>query len=662
MQRWVMLDFETASGCDLKKCGAWVYAEDPTTEILCLCYEIAEMPGLMNVWRPGMSFDDDPILPSLVTDPEVIFVAHNVSFEKAIWRALMVPAGWPDISNERWHDSMAVCAMKGVPLKLGEAVRVLKLGQQKDMEGSKLTVGLSKARKDGTYDRSTETLSRVVAYNEQDIRSQVSLHRRLGWLPENERRVWLLDQTINERGIALDIPYIHACGRVVERASVPLLKDFERITNGLRPTQRDKFLGWLGDKGAEIVNLQKETVAFVLGYDPDADEEESKAGDDEGTPISLTPETRRALEIKQLVGSSSISKLDRMQACTAADGRAHGLLQYHGALPGRWAGRLFQPHNFPRGTLKLGEKPPPPEMVIEAMMTEDPDYVQMLLGKPPIECVVHGLRHSIVAARGRRLVAGDFAGIEARLILALAGQHDKTALMASGADVYCDMAKDIFDRPISKSDMEERQTGKNTVLGCGFQMGPAKFRSRYAKHRDIEFSERVINAYRKVWAPKVPYVWYGLEAAALAAVNGRPSEAYGVLYELHNGYLTAQLPSGRKLWYRNPRLCNGKFGNPAWKYEASRKKFGKIDVDVFGGLLTENVIQGLARDLMVSAMFKCEQENLPIVLTVHDEIICEAENADPKMLQQIMTDVPAWAREIKVPVSVETWAGERYRK
>lgn len=667
MQRWVVIDFETASDVDLRKCGAWRYAEDPTTEILCACYETSERPGEMWVWRPS---DASYLrLRLLVDDPEVIFVAHNAGFEKAIWRNLMVPHGWPDIPNERWHDSLATCAMRVIPLELGAAARVLGLTQQKDHVGSKLTVGLSKARKDGSYDRSEETLAKVVAYNEQDIRTQVALHRRIGWLPEEERKVWLLDQTINERGIALDIPYIQAARRVVDRAVDPLLRDFAELTGGLKPTQVEKFHAWLDARGTRLGDLRKETLAEVLGYDPDAVEVDSQAGEDEDTKVTLTDETRKALAIRQLVGSASVKKLARMEMCVGSDGRARGLMQYHGAGPGRWAGRLFQPHNFPRGTLKFGEKSPPPEIVIDAIMTGDPDYVQMVLGKPPVECVVHGLRHAIHAEVRRCLVAGDFAGIEARIVLALAGQHDKTALMASGADVYCDMAKDIYQRPVTKSDQEERQIGKNTVLGCGFQMGYRKFRARYCPNRSPEFAKSVIDAYRTVWAPQVPKVWAGLEAAALEAVYhpGRKAEAYGVEYAIYNGWLTATLPSGRKLWYFNPRPCMKAMPwdkndvRPAWTYQARKMGQWKT-IDAFGGLLTENVVQGLARDLLVHAMFKCEAENYAVVLTVHDEIVCEGENVSKNTLEQIMADIPAWACEIKVPVKAEAWEGDRYKK
>lgn len=659
MLHTVVLDFETASTCDLKKAGAWRYAEDPTTEVICAGFSLDE--GEVQVWLPGQSQD---ALAALAADESVTFVAHNAAFEKAIWRRIMVPVyGFPDIPNTRWHDSMAVCAMKTVPLDLDSAAIALRLSYHKDKEGSAITRALSKPKKDGSYDRSPETIDRVVRYNIQDVRTQTELHRRVGWLPRGERGVWLLDQRINERGVRLDLDYVDACQRIVDRASVPLLGEFQTLTGGLKPTQRDKFLAWIASNGASVPDLKKETLAALLGSD---DEDEDLSSDEEAEDVpELPPNVHRALAIRQLIGSASIKKLAAMMACVCEDGRARGLLQYHGAGTGRWAGRLLQPQNFPRGTLKGG-----PDVIVPAIMTSDPDYVSMVVG-PPVEAVVSGLRHAIIANPGRTLLVGDFAGIEARVVLALAGQHDKTALMASGADVYCDMASQIYGRPIDKKkDPTERQTGKNAVLGLGFQMGWRKFKLRYAQDQDDEFAKRVVDTYRDEWAPKVPDVWYGLEKAAVRAVHDRlPTEAYGVLYELEDGWLTARLPSGRKLWYRNPQPIRKAMPwdetdvRRAWTYQA-RKMGHTVTIDAFGGLLTENVVQGLARDLMVAAMFKCEKAGLPISLTVHDEIVAEplTQDADIKTLEQIMCDSPDWARHMQIPVSVEAWKGDRYRK
>lgn len=966
----VVLDFETASATDLKKAGAWRYAECPTTEILSLVYQFDKQePRLWTPYVPDSALED-----AAATDG-YMFIAHNAGFEKAIWRRIMVELfGFPDVPNKRWHCTQAACAMRALPQDLDRAMTVLRLPHHKDKEGSKFTIALSKPNKLGQYDRSPEALQRVYDYNLSDIEGEVSLHERVGYLPPGERQVWLLDQRMNERGVRLDLAYVTQAQKIVDEASGPLLQEFATLTAssdnraGLKPTQVQKVMAWIAARGVVLPNLKAETLKEILGDDEQEDEDYDELSDNrifEAAEIKLPKDVHRALSIRKLIGSASIKKLARMQHCVCADGRARGLLQYHGAGPGLWAGRLFQPQNFPRGSIQVkgkdGKKEtPPPQIVVDAIMSGDPDFVETTVG-PAVETVVHSLRHAIIAAPGRALVAGDFAGIQARTVLALAGQHDKTELMANGADIYIDMAESIYKRKLNKKENpEERQIGKNcfaadtlvltdrgihpitqvtkqdrlwdglqwvkhsglltrglrpiinvmgvsatrehpvlcgeqwqpwekaerdesirslalatgsknlpssatstehavalprlrsrahaahqhtgllthicgtispraainvqnlrhligakvigamqtlfqpmtivsvfsiafhpaysvvttphanslnttvdaaysslsrgaqiaevscailsrltvgirhawnliertatkatnrttfaslharstpaisdrylscrtaslnlkpvydlanagprnrftiitdrgpiivhnSVLGLGFQMGAAKFRMRYAKEHPVEFAKNVVNVYRKEWAPLVPKVWYALDEAAVRAVWDRTTEeAYGIQYQLNDGWLTARLPSGRKIWYYNPRPIRKVMPwsteedvdvRQAWTSEAM--KFGQWRTrDMFGGLLTENVVMGIQRDLLTSAMFKCEKEGLPIILNVHDEIITEPElsRADPKMLVQIMQDVPQWAKDMRIPVSVEAWAGERYRK
>lgn len=685
---FVVWDFETESACDLKKSGAWVYAEHPTTAIICLGFSIDG--GETEVWEPGVYKHDTYwnheaiMLRKAILDPNVIFVAHNCQFEKAIYRRIMVEQlGWPDLPNDRHHDTMAVCAMKGLPLALERASSALRLSRQKDTEGTKATLAYGRPNKRGMIEHKPEVRNRIFAYNRNDVEEQLELHRRVRGLGDAERKVWLLDQTINERGVRLDMPFVRASQEIVDQASKPLLKEFIGIT-GIEKLASPKFKGWLSSNGVEIANLQKETIAKLLGEDDD-EEEESLAGDyddsdEEIGQLRLPPACRRALQIRSVLGSASIKKLRAMQACVGSDGRARGLLQYHGASPGRWAGRLLQPQNFPRPSLKIQvgweadgtEKfaGHDPQQLVNAIMTKDAEYVRMMFGEP-VEAVANGLRHSIIAAEGCELEVGDFTQVEARIVLALAGQYDKCDMLAAGASPYIPMAESIFKRKIDKHvDIKEYTIGKNTILGCGFQMGAKKFRARYCPLETIEFAQAAIDTYRKVFAPEVPKLWYALQDASTAAVwNKNPYEAYGIRYQLEDGWLTCRLPSGRKLWYYDPKPVRKAMPwNPddirqAWEYSAF-KKGQFIRVAAYGGLLTENVVQATARDLLVAALFKCEEANHPVILTVHDEAINEVSGgrADPKWLNDVMCDIPAWARERKIPMGADCWVGSCYRK
>lgn len=662
-KRWICLDFETASGCDLKKAGAYVYAENPTTEITALCF--------INDKGQGWELDPAMLAPQYHTDlldyandPSVTFVAHNAGFERAIWRNIMVGRfGWPDIPIERWHDTMAVALMKGLPAKLDVLTRVLGFGG-KDLEGNKVALGLSKFnKKTGMLDHSHLLMARTSAYCMDDVEKEVQVLRRTHNFSGGERKVWELDQRINDRGIRLDNKYIDACIGVVNRALPPLLERFHEMT-GLKPTQAAKFKGWLEANGLQIDNLQKETVARLMGEEV---EDEPDDGRDE-MPLVLPPICREALYIRGLAASASVKKLPTMLACQGSDGRARGLVQYHGAGPGRWAGRILQPHNFPRAGVDIGDNTTAsPDELVAAIMDGDDRYLRMVFGEP-IEAVSSGLRHALISDEDKTLLIGDFAQIEARVVLALAGQHDALDTFVNG-DPYCTMAEKIFHQPVTKKEHpEKRTTGKQTILGAGFGMGHKTFQFRYCPKETLEFAKVCIDAYRKDLAPKVVNLWYGLERAATEAVwTGKPQEYNGIQYQMEGEWLTCLLPSMRKLWYFQPWKTKKAMPwdindvRPGWSH--CTYKTGKwIRRDAYGGLLTENVVQAMARDLLVHCMFLCEKENLPTVLTVHDENVCEADASRATLFKELMTDTPAWAKAYKIPVAVEMMVANRYRK
>ena len=270
--------------------------------------------------------------------------------------------------------------------------------------------------------------------------------------------------------------------------------------------------------------------------------------------------------------------------------------------------------------------------------------------------------------------------IQARTVLALAGQHDFLELLRQGLDPYCLTAEKIYGKPQGTWDkkncpVEIRQTGKNTFLGCGFQMGDQKFIDKYLQHmppgpeRDA-FAKLVITTYRKTIAPEVPKLWYALEEDALRVVCGAKSrEPYGIRYELEDGWLTARLLDGKKIYYWNPRRTtrplpwDASQSKDCWTYQATKQ--GRLmTIAAYGGLLTENVVMGHERQLLVRAMLRCEQENLPLIFNGYDEIVCEPEerHASWPALQQVMEDAPDWAKAIKLPIAAEGWVGNRYRK
>ena len=661
--RYLVPDFETVSDCDLKASGAWRYSLDPTTQVLCLSWETDQ--GVRGSWTPldGKACPEDIVF--FLRGLEGMFVAHNAGFEKAIWTNIMVPDfGWPEIPAEQWADSMARCAELALPQKLEKACGVLNLPFQKDTAASKRTIALSKRGAVVT----AEALADSVKYNVSDVDAQKGLHRRIGWLTPGERRVWDLNETINNRGVMLDLELVDQMQSVLAEAAGPLEQEFKQIT-GYNVSQNKKVLGWVQGEGVPIASLNKETVDPLLEAREFIDTNASDEAD-EAVMVALPEHVQRALSIRALIGSASVKKLDSMRACVSYDGRARGLVAYHAASTGRFGGRLLQPHNFPRGSNAVGFLSV--EDKLRMIYGRELDLMASLFGSA-YELVIGSLRHVLRAAPGMVYDVADYAQIEARVVLALAGQWDKVELLATGKSPYVDMGYQIYGRVIDKhADVKEYTISKNSVLGLGFNMGAPKFYARYAKGHSLEFCEGVVQTFRKRWAPEVPNLWYGLGEAALRAMSDGVGEDYGVEYRREDAWLSARLPSGRKLWYPFPEKekRHMPWSTPdqpdirmGWRYRAW--KMGQWQtVHAYGGLLTENVVQALARDMLVHAMFKCEAEGRPVVLTVHDEIVTEvsAGQSDYKMLEQIMEDAPDWARAMRIPAKAEGWSGERYKK
>ena len=684
---WLIADFETLNAtCDVTKVGAAVYAEHPDTAVACL--GIRQQGGRGWLWKPGDPLDE---LDRLARDDMMTWIAFNCMFERSMWHEVMVPEfGLPPINLRRWHDIQASAAMKGLPQSLEAVAEAIDLPINKDdaYRGAlkKLTTFNKNGELPGGQERE-ELLSQVYAGCLQDLDVEYAAHEALGFLPKGgERLDWLMTQKTNEWGIRLDLPYVAACQKIVADTLPELAEEFSRITGGLTINSR-KFVDWLeahdfrvpekiNPKGGVSKTLGKEEIKNLIGGVDDGDEIKKDLD------FEVPPDVLRALRIRQLAGSSSISKLGRMASCVSSDGNSRGLLHWHGTGPGRSAGRLWQPHNLPKPTLKVDGEPIEDTILVPALMTGDKDYVDMMIG-PPIQAVAQGLRHAMIAKPGRKFVSGDYAGIQARLVLAMAGQTDKTVLMASGADVYIDMAQTIFKRPIDKHrDPWERGIGKNSVLGLGFQMAAFTFYHKYVwlsppfpggweNPQNQQFCMNVVSTYRIEWAPLVPEVWYALEGAARECVlEDHPTMIYGCTFEIvRDGptvwWLVMTVPSGGKVWYYRPtKFYDNKFKRESFYTYAPEKGMLVPDRKMFGGRITENAIMRLEHDLMVRAKAKCEAKGLPVVLEVHDEVLIEPkqDEIDPQGLHAIMQDTPEWAERLGVPINIDVWEGQRYRK
>lgn len=580
--------------------------------------------------------------------------AWNAQFERIIWREIMVKRyGAPEPSMEQYVCSAAEAAAMSLPRHLAGAAQVLGVEQQKDDEGYRLMLRMTRPRKiheDGRIEwwDVPEKLERLYEYCKQDVRTERSVIKSLRRLTPREREIYLLDQRINDRGARIDRELVVAAQGIVadgvQRANDEIYKITQGAVEGV--TSAGTMRLWLG-----VDSIAKDEVKALL---------ESELPDDK----------RRVLEIRAEAGRSSVAKLDSMLDVACTDDRVRGLLLYHGAGTGRWTGKLLQPQNFPRGEVDDVES------FIPLVMAGDYDAIDIF--HHPIVVVSSMLRSMITAAPGYELISADFSAIEARVLNWLAGQDDIVALFRRGEDVYKYNAARLFQIPLSEvKKFPHRQTGKFQELGCGFGMGAKKAVSaaNTAQYGYLVMTEErakeIVDGYRSTHRKVVSY-WYECNDAAIEAVNNpgvpvRVGPAKNVTFIKAGAYLYIVLPSGRPLAYAAPKVVDAM---TPWGEMKPAVEFSGVDrahqwgrMRLYGGLIVENIVQAAARDFMAEAMLRVEAAGYGTpTMSVHDEIVNEVPEGYGSLeeFESIMRQLPAWGEGC--PVATEGWRGFRYRK
>lgn len=654
----IFIDFETRSEVDIKACGAWVYAEHESTDVLCMAYAIDDGPVFL--WTP-----DGQILPGIIAARLVAgdtIEAHNAFFERAIWANVMVKKyGWQPVPPDQWRCSAAKAAARALPRSLEGAGAALGCAIQKDTTGKALMLKISRPRKATKNDSSrwnTDPLDMMALYEycKTDVDAERAIHAAVRDLSPLELRVWQLDQTINERGIYLDKEAAEAALELIARQTDRLTTEAIALTDGAIKTtgQRAKVLEWIREQDAEIEGYTKQHLTEAL----------------EGV---LPDKVRRLLEIRQQLGKTSTKKFQAMVNSVCSDGRIRDTLMYHGATTGRWTGKLVQLQNIPRGTIK------DPDLAIEIIRARDLEQLEMLYGNV-MATISSCIRGMLIAAPGHDFVVADYAAIETRVLFWLAGEARGLQMYRDEQDLYKDMASAIYRKPVDQVTKDEREMGKRAVLGCGYSMGGKKFKMTCKTFANVEIEEQfalyVVQKYREKYPP-VPRLWYAQEGAAVEAVRfpGKMVGCGKVTWLYVDGVLYCRLPSGRKLAYNSPEV---RITEKPWGGEGYQLSYMGIDSKTkqwtrqhsYGGMLVENITQAVARDLMAEAMLRVEEAGYPVVLSVHDEIVVEVRSTfgwdtpegDGRVQQfcRLMSELPAWASGL--PVKAEGWRGQRYRK
>jgi DNA polymerase len=636
------LDLETYSETPITQ-GTYRYAE--TAEVMLVAYAFDDEPVEVIDLTAGGSLDNVQLL----IDSADKVVIHNSNFDRTVLRCNGV-----HVPLSKVEDTMAQALAHSLPGSLGALCDVLGVPQDKakDKHGQKLIHLLTKPRprnvklRRATRETHPEEWAAFIEYARLDVDAMRDVSRRLPrWNSSgSERRVWLLDQHVNDRGIAVDVGLAEAALRAFQRSARSLAERAGLLTNGAVPslTQAARFTAYLKSIGYETPDLTKGTVAAALKGD-------------------LPQHVRELLEIRQQASATSPAKYKVLINGVSSDSRLRGLLQYCGASrTGRWGGRLFQPQNLPRPTLKQ-------DMInagIDAMKADCED----LLFDNVSELCSSAVRGALVASPGKKLVVADLSNIEGRVLAWLADEKWKISAFADfdkgiGHDLYKLAYARSFNVPPERVSKDERQIGKVMELALGYQGGLGAFNtmaSVYGVNLPDERVQELVVAWRKA-QPAIKSFWYALEGACDGALmdEGKIHKVGLLSVIFKDTWLRIKLPSGRWLCYPNAAIENGRI-----VYDGTNQFTKKWErIETYGGKICENIVQATARDVLASGLLRAETAGYAVCLHVHDEIIAEVPDTDEysaEGLSKIMSHNPGWS--LGLPLAAAGFECYRYRK
>ena len=602
------IDIETSSDVDIRKCGAFKYVESEAFRIMLLAYAFDDEPVEVIDLEKG---EEMPLfLLQALQDKEVIKHAYNATFE---WLCLN-RAGY-ETPIEQWQCTMIHAMYLGFPAGLDATGEAVGLPEDK----KKLAVGrqLIKYFCLGPYKPDADKWNLFKDYNKKDVEAERAIEKKLSSfpVPELEWERWRRDVLMNYTGVGVDLELVTGALAIQEESVQRLTNEATVLTGLENPNSPSQMLEWVNDQGVELKSIQKKDVQDALSGD-------------------LPPNVRRALEIRQQLGKTSVKKYDAILACVCKDERVRGISQFYGASKtGRFSGRLVQMQNLPRNYLE------PLEDVREIVKARDYETLDLIY--PSIADTLSQLiRTAFVPKNGKKYVVADFSAIEARVIAWLAREEWVNQVFATHGKIYEATASQMFHVPIEKivkgnPEYALRQKGKVATLALGYQGGTNALISMGALSMGLSEEElpEIVTRWRNA-NKNIVRLWYKVGECALATTkDGRARTYNGLIFrleeDLNNGlrFLTIELPSKRKLFYCKPFAGAGRFGEVLTFFSQNQttKKWG--EEQTFGGKLVENIVQAIARDCLCVTLDRIAERNLQPVFHVHDEIIVEADES-----------------------------------
>lgn len=717
------LDTEVYSEVNLKDAGVYRYAEHESTELLVACYAFDDGP--VTVWIPQaptsayvvvsnllkarLKEDDRIIVSASVPDDLRDHIAgdgqvwaHNAQFERTVLNGVAgKKLGFPYIKIEQTRCTAAKMRVHGLPAALEDASAALGTAA-KDLTGKGVMLQLCRPRSGEVkrYDpiEHSDKYIQLFSYCADDVRAERGIDNVVPDLTPNEQKVYELDQRANDRGILVDTEMIADVQFLIDQYKAEM-EALCREWAGVKPTQREKIAEWVRANGyPQLPDMTADTVR--------------KCVKDENCPEPV----KNVLKLYSTYGMKAVSKYPRMLEAMCADKRLRGMFLHYGAGTGRWSSLIVQLQNLFRPVIK------DTDVAIEAMKARDLDWIRMLYTVDPMKVFASCVRGALVAAPGHDILAIDYSGIESRLTAWIFNEVWKLAAFRAqdaktGPDTYKLAYSRLFLVPVEDVKDWQRQIGKALELSMGFEGGVMAFTTMAATYnmdlnkladvvypilpQDVKesaewiwrlveskgrtggLSEKVYvscEGLKKLWRADHPaHVagWKNMRDAAIAAVRN-PGTAYAlpsklIAFKMVDQWLYMRLPSGRKIAYYKPevvqpksiKLENGKEKIPDpvlyyWGVDTETRRWQRVAT--YGGRLTQNFAEGIARDLLVNGMFGLENAGARVVGSIHDEVVCEP----PKdwlsfdEAKAIFVNAPKWSAGL--PLNAAGFRSKRYRK
>ena len=629
---YLFIDIETRSPVDIGASGSFRYLDE--AEIMLIAWAVDDDPVRVIDLTGDFNKLELEHLVVMLYDAKWTKVAHNAAFERyAFYRRFgMYPA------PEQWLDTMILAASCGLPLSLGQVSEALRLpsDKAKDKRGRDLIRLFCNPRKDGSFLSPTDKpdeWAEFIEYNRQDVVAEREIFNMLQqWIPdESERKLWCLDAWINEKGVRIDRTFAKHAADMGTRFKNELLSAALELTGLENPNSVAQVKKWLTEQeGIEVPTLNKKAVADLVAK-------------------LKTDEAKQFLDIRSMMAKTSVSKYDAMLRCTTdEEPHARGCFQFFGSHTGRWAGRLIQFQNLPQNHME--------DLAEARALVRDGDYdtVKALYENVP-GTLSELIRTALVPEPGHRFVVADFSAIEARVTAWLAGEQWRLDAFEDGQDIYCASASRMFKVPVEKhgANGHLRQRGKVAELALGYGGGVnalLAFGADKLGMTDEEMGETV-GMWRES-SPKIVSLWKKLERAAIACAarhTEQDSGVPGVRFQWERGIMWMTLPSGRRMAYFNPEYREFARKNGSGKcltymvLNQTTRKWQRVET--WGGKLTENLVQAVARDCLKEALLALDRARWDIRAHVHDEIIC-TEPVDSgrtwKDMAELMTKGAPW--------------------